>query len=138
MSLIRETLRWAWLRDEVQETSSAKKVVYFVVLYGGWFALMLGAGLVLQLAGYAEAASGVWFFGVGFSAFMASIDIAWEAVSYFIEHRGQDAAPAAAAGPGRELAPDFRLARDTWVGFIVTVVALLLLLGLIQVALVLS
>lgn len=138
VDLLRETARWAWVREEVQGTTSGRKVLYFIVLYGGWFAVMIVAGVVLQLAGYTAAASAIWVFGIGFSAFMASIDIAWEAMSYLFERRDQRAETTSADGPPRELARDLRPARDTWVGFVVTVAALLVLFGLYGLFLALS
>lgn len=127
VDLYRETIRWAWLRDEVQETATREKVLYFVVLYGSWFVVMLGVGLALQAGGYASAAEGVWFFGIWFSAFMAAIDVAWEGLGYLLERRDERAGPRPEPDSRRELGRDLRPARDTWVGFVVTVVALVML-----------
>lgn len=113
VNFLRETARWAWVREEVQGATSKRKILYFTVLYGGWFAVMLAAGVVLRMAGYTTAASAIWVFGIGFSAFMASIDIAGEAMSYLFERRDQRTETTSATGPQRELARDLRPARDT-------------------------
>lgn len=136
VGLYRRTLRWTWTRREVQETTSREKVTYFVVLYGSWFVVMIGIALALGTAGFTDAASAIWIFGIGFSAFMASVDIAWETVTYLFERRDERSAPQDAIGPQRELARNLHPARDTWVGFVITVVALLVLFGIYQLSLV--
>lgn len=132
LNLYRETLRWAWTRSEVQKRTSRQKILYFFVIYGSWLVLMVGIGLVLHVTGYTSYASGFWYFGIGFSLFMMAVDIAWEAVTFVLERREERAEPAPDAGSQRELAPDFHVERDTWVGFFVTVIALIVLVGIFQ------
>lgn len=134
-SLYLDSIRWAWTGAEIQDSSSRDKVWYFVLLYGSWFVLMLGAAWVLETFGQPEIAAGIWVFGIGFSAFMASIDIAWETMTYLLEQREERAEPQAASSPQRELAWNLRPARDSWVGFVVTVIALTVLIGILQLSL---
>lgn len=134
VGLVRRAVRWAWVRDEVQATSTREKVLYFVVLYAVWFGLLVAAGLGLGLAGYGDAAAAVWFFGVWFSAFMAAVDIAWEGLRYVADRRDDRIDGPDRDGPTRELAPTVRVDRDTWIGFVVTVVALVVLVASIELA----
>lgn len=129
VAILGETLRWAWSRDEVHQPTTRRKVLYFVILYGGWFVIMTALGIILELSGHPAAASGVWFFGFWFSAFIASIDIAWESITYLLERRDERVEVKPESGPTRELARDLRPVRDTWVGFVVTVIALAVLIA---------
>ncbi len=124
--LLDETLHWAWTRDESHQPNNLRKVLYFLVLYGGWFILMILVGLALEFGGYPDAASGLWLFGIGFSAFMAAVDMTWEFSKHLL--RNQSEGGVIEIGSNRELGPHIRVAADTWIGFIVTVVALLVLL----------
>lgn len=136
VGLVRRAARWAWVREEVQETSTREKVLNFIVLYAGWFGLLVAAGLGLELAGYGAAASALWLFGVWFSAFMAAVDIAWEGLRFVADRR--DDRTDGREGPTRELAPTVRPDRDTWIGFVVTVIALVVLVVSIELARVLA
>lgn len=131
VAFYRQTLKWAWTREEVQENTSRTKVLYFIVLYGSWFALMISVGVVLQFAGFTRVARSIWFFGVGFSAFMASIDIAWETATYLYA-RWDERTPDTDTGPDRELAWNLRPPRDVWIGFLVTTIALIVLIMINQ------
>jgi len=124
LDLLGETLRWAWTRDERQEHSSRRKVLYFTVLYGSWFLIVVAAGVILEIAGYAGAAGSIWLFGVGFSVFVGVIDIVWESFKLATANRGESGVTLT-LGSGNELSRSFRMEDDTWIGFIVTFAALI-------------
>lgn len=123
-SLLGETLRWAWTRDESHQPTSRRKVLYFAVMYGSWLSVVVSAGIVFELVGNAEAAEGIWLFGVGFSIFMGVVDIAWEAINHLTAAR-EESGRAITLGGGGELSATLRIQDDTWIGFLVTFFALI-------------
>lgn len=130
--------RWAWTRDEVDQQSTATRVLFIVLSYGGLLVLVLLAGGVLARYGLRTAAFGLWLFGISFTAFVGSVNVAWEVLSYWYERRESRADGRVDRGPQRELAPGLHLARDTKIGFLATVLGLLVLVGAFRIALLLT
>lgn len=126
-SLLERTARWAWERDEVGQAATRETLQYTVVMYVVALALIALAGGLLAALGYRTAAVGTLVFGLWFTAFIGAINIGWEWLQYRSK-RGQAASPDPPDdGPQRELAPDFAVAEDTKIGFVVTLLALVTL-----------
>lgn len=126
-SLLERTARWAWQRDEVGQAATRETLQYTVVMYVVALALIVVAGGLLSALGYRTAAVGILIFGISFTAFIGAINIGWELLQYRVERRRARSSDPPADGPQRELAPDLRIAEDTKIGFVVTVLALVTL-----------
>jgi hypothetical protein len=109
----------------VGQATTRETVRYTVVTYTVALVLItVGGGAAIAL-GYRTLGVAFLVFGIWFTAFIGSVNIGWELFKYRATNR--PAASAADDGPGRELAPDIRLAVDTKIGFVVTVLGLVVL-----------
>lgn len=124
-SLLRRMARWAWERDEVDPGTTTETLLYTVAMYGVTLLLITLAGVGLAAFGHRSTAFALLLFGISFTAFIGVVNIGWE----LLQLRGtwHRAAGPSAAGPQRELAPDIRVAQDTKIGFLVTLVGLVVL-----------
>lgn len=134
-SILERTVRWAWTRDETDRSVTRETVVNTIAMYAVTFLGMIVLGFVVARAGYTTAGVMVWIFGTAYSAFIGSMEIAWELLEYLDESEGESAATEQQA---RELSPGVTISNDVKFGFIVTVIALVTLLTTIQVAIRLS
>jgi hypothetical protein len=118
---------WAWERDEVGQAATTETLQYTVFMYVVALTLVVITGGLLAVLGYRTAAVGTLIFGIWFTAFIGSINIGWELLQYRSERRRAESPDSPDDGPQRELAPDFSLDEDTKIGFVVTVLALVVL-----------
>lgn len=133
-SLIGRTVAWAWSRDEVGAEATRATVLYTVVMYVIALGLITFTGVVFTLAGYEATGFGFLLFGIGFTSFIGSITIGWELLKYRSAARADDPDESPDEGSRRELAPDLRLAEDTKIGFVLTMVGLIALILSFEVA----
>lgn len=133
-SLIKRTVAWAWSRDEVGAEATRATVLYTAVMYAVALVLITLTGVLFTVAGYTAAGFGFLLFGIGFTSFIGSINIGWELLKYRSATRAYDSDESPDDGPQRELAPDLRLAEDTKIGFVLTVVGLIVLVLSFEVA----
>lgn len=132
-SLVRRTVAWAWTRDEVAAETTRATVLYTVVMYATALLLITLTGVLLTVSGYETTGFGFLLFGIGFTSFIGAINIGWELLKYRSDSRDEADEPPD-DGPQRALAPDLRLAEDTKIGFVLTVVGLVVLVVSFEVA----
>lgn len=126
-SFAKRLAAWAWERDEVGQAATRETLKYTAVMYVVTLGLIVLAGGLLAVLGYRTAALGTLVFGIWFTAFIGAINIGWELLQYRSKRRREASPDPLADGPERELAPDFSLDEDTKIGFVVTVLALVVL-----------
>lgn len=131
--LLARTARWAWERDEVDRTTSLATIKYTLVLYAVVLGIITGASGVFTMLGYRELSISIWIFGILFTSFIGAINVSWEALRYWTDRRATRSGPGD-TGPDRELAIGFRVAEDTKIGFVVTVIALVVLVTSLRIA----
>lgn len=124
MALLRRTAEWAWERDEVDRPSSKRTVRFTAVLYVVALVAIVLAGGVLSAAGHRGIGGPLLVFGIWFTGFAGSVNVSWEWLKYRSERRDAAASGREREAPERELAPDIRIADDTKIGFVVTLVGL--------------
>ena len=129
-SLLRRTAAWAWARDEVDTGSTPETLRYTAVMYAVTLGLIVAAGVGMAALGYRTSAFAVLLFGLWFTAFIGAMNVGWE----FLKLRAARRPTPEPTGPRRELAPDLRLAEDTKIGFVVTVLALVVLFASFELA----
>lgn len=128
MSLLRATVRWAWIRDETAHTASRRTVAFTATLYGLAFVVFTIAGWILWQVDRPFPARAFWLFGGGFTAFAGAIAVAWEAMEYLSRRRDRQR-PDRVPNPNRELSPNITISTDIKIGFVVTIIALAVLFG---------
>lgn len=133
-SIYRRTARWAWTRDESDRSVSRNTVLFTAVIYVTALVLVGLAGALLGFLGYRSAAVSTWVFGIWFTTFIGSINVGWELLQLWSTGRTESPDERAEGDPGRELAPNVRLSRDTKIGLVVTVLALLVLIASFRIA----
>lgn len=126
-ALLKRTAVWAWQRDEVGVEATRETLRHTVVLYAVALVVIVASGAGLAAFGHPAAGFAVLLFGIWFTAFIGAINIGWEFLKLRANRRRAEAPAVEPAGPTRELAPGFELAEDTKIGFVVTVLALLVL-----------
>lgn len=126
-SLLKRTAKWAWERDETDQPATRETLEYTVVLYVVALALIVLAGGLFAALGYRTSAVATLIFGIWFTAFIGAINIGWELLKYRSTRRRAESPDVSDDGPQRELAPDFSIDEDTKIGFVVTVLALVVL-----------
>lgn len=134
LCVLGRTARWAWVRDEVDQTTSKDKILFTVVMYAGVLALFVLAGGVLIRFQYRAVAFGFWVFGISFTGFLGSVNIAWEVMKYRDARRDARSDERTDASPPRQFAPGIRASRETKIGFVATVLGLVVLVVSFQVA----
>lgn len=126
-SLLRRTAEWAWARDEVDPGSTPETLRYTVVMYTVTLGLIVAAGVVFVALGYRTSAFAVLLFGIWFTTFVGAMNVGWEFLKLRSARRRARRSAPEPTGPERELAVTIRLAEDTKIGFLVTVLALVVL-----------
>lgn len=126
-SFVKRLATWAWERDEVGQAATRETLQYTVVMYVVTLTLIVLAGGLLAVLGYRTAAVGILIFGIWFTAFVGAINIGWELLQYRSTRRRAESPDPPDDGPKRELAPDFSIDEDTKIGFVVTVLGLIVL-----------
>lgn len=124
-SMLERTAAWAWNRDETGREATRQTVIYTVTMYSVALGLTLAVGIGLSVYGNRAAGFSLLIFGTWFTAFMGSVNIVWEWLKYREQNR--ENTKQEDTGPERELAPDFSIKPDTWIGFVVTIIALITL-----------
>lgn len=133
-SLVRRTVAWAWTRDEVAAETTRATVLYTVVMYATALLLIILTGVLLTVSGYETTGFGFLLFGIMFTSFIGAVNVGWELLKYRSVVRSGVVDEPPDVGPQRELAPDFQLAEDTKIGFLVTVAGLVVLVGSFELA----
>lgn len=123
-SRLERTAAWAWNRDETGRQVTKQTVGYTVIMYSLAFAVTVTIGVVLSVYGYRGVGLSLLIFGTWFTGFMGSVNIVWEWLKYREQNRDKST-DRQETGPDRELAPEFSVRPDTWIGFIVTIIALI-------------
>lgn len=134
-SILGRTARWAWTRDETDRTVTRETVINTTSMYAVTFLGMIVLGFVVARVGYTTAGVMVWIFGLAYTAFIGSMEIAWELLEYLDDPESESGST---EQPGRELSPGVSISNDVKFGFIVTVIALVTLLTTIHLAIRLS
>lgn len=133
-SLLRRTAAWAWARDEVGEEATAETVRYTGVMYLLAIVIITLVGALLAAFGYETLAFALLLFGIFFVAFIGAINVSWEFLKYRSARRRAAGIVSESTGPDRELSVDIQLAEDTKIGFLVTVVGLVVLYAAFELA----
>lgn len=127
LAALGRTARWAWVRDEVDQTTSKDKILFTVVMYTAVLGLFVLAGGVLIRFQYRAVAFGFWVFGISFTGFLGTVNVAWEVMKFRGARRDALARERTDPSPGRQFAPGLRVSRDTKIGFVATVLGLVVL-----------
>mgnify|MGYP000480611024 CR=1 FL=1 len=137
-SAFRRMARWAWERDEVEQTVTRETVVFRLLQYGLLLGVSLAAGGVLWALGRRDTAVTVWVVWVAFTVFFGTISIGWDALTLVSKRRertrAEQEAPDRREASKPELAPEISVARDTKISFAVTLVVLAMIIAVTLVA----
>jgi len=136
----RRMARWAWERDEVDQTVTTETVLFRVLQYGLLFGVSVAVGGVLWVLGRRDTAMVVWLVWIVFTVFFGTIAVGWDLLVVVSnrrerqragEKRGQSGPVrpelTVAGGSEPEFAPDISVARDTKISFVVTLLVLTLI-----------
>lgn len=145
---LKRTMKWAWTRDEVNGSATKQSVLDTTTLYVVGFLALLSLALALWLLGSEAAAVTVAVFGLAYTVYVGTIAIGWEVVRYLVN--GNDSGPAkrrriydpygtAVPSPPSVVHRSIRskslpVSKETKIGFLVTIMALLIVIGFHQLA----
>jgi len=100
----RRMVRWAWERDEVDQTVTGETVLFRVLQYALLFGVSLAAGGVLWVLGQRDTAMVVWLVWIAFTVFFGTIAVGWDLL-VFVSNRREHRREGSEDGDGDEREP---------------------------------